>query len=282
MNEKKRASIESQFKEINENMYSVCSGKFYIKNRKVWEECKKCEKCPKYKYYKYKDNDTLEVKHFYVDSFRNCQLYKIDIIDGAYVSRIAIYQIYHMNDCAINAVKEIESVLPKDDKQAIKIYQGAKRKIHEYEQLIYKIIGKDKIYDFADFNAEMDDYTEAPINKMRESIASALKNDGYGEYSECVASVEVARCLVEFSTRFLEKRIEECWKFKSNAIHLRQYKLDDLMKNTNGLSAWINRKIRPFNFARKNVLDAFHEFHLYLLNHKMINEITRRTVTKIE
>lgn len=281
MNEKKRASIESQFKETNENMYSVCSGKFYIKNRKVWEDCKKCEKCPKYKYYKYKDNDTLEVKHCYVDSFRNCQLYKIDIIDGAYVSRIAIYQIYHMNDCAINAVKEIESVLPKEDKQAMKIFAGAKRKVKYYEDYIYKIIGN-KIYEFADFNSEMDSYTESPINKMKESIVSALKKEGYGEYSECVASVEVARCLVEFSTRFLEKRIQECCKFKSNAVHLRQYKLDDLRKNTDGLSDWINRKIKPFNFCIKEVLDSFHEFHTVLLNHKLINEITRRTVTRIE
>lgn len=282
MNERKRASIEAQFKETNEAMYSVCSGKFYIKNKKTWEECKKCSKCPKYRYYKYKDKDTIEVKHVYVDSFRKCELYKIDIIDGAYVSRIAIYQIYHMNDCAINAVKELESLIPEDDKQAMKIYQGAKHKIHEYENRIYKIIGEDKLYDFADFNAEMDEHTEPFLNKMRDSIISALKKEGYGQYSECVASVEVARCLVEFSTRFLEKRIEECWKFKSNAVHLRQYKLDDLRKNTDGLSDWINRKIKPFNFCMREVLDSFHNFHTALLNHKMINEITRRTVTKIE
>lgn len=281
MNEKKRASIEAQFKETNEAMYSVCSGKFYIKNKKTWEDCKKCSKCPKYRYYKYKDKDTLEVKHVYVDSFRKCELYKIDIIDGAYVSRIAIYQIYHMNDCAINAVKELESLIPKDDKQAIKIYSGAKHKISEYESSVYKIIG-DKINEFADFNCDMDEYTSVPIDNMKKYLVNALNKEGYNEISEYIASVEVARTLVEFSTRFLEKRIEECRKFGANAVHLRQYKLNDLMRNTEGLSEWANRKIKPFNFAQKEVLDSFHTFHLALLNHKKINEILRRTITKIE
>lgn len=282
MNEKKRASIEALFKEVNESQESVCSGVFYIKNRKTTEQCKHCALCGKHKYYKYKDDNTPEVKYAYVDSFRKCQLYKIDIIDGSYVARLAIYQIFHFNDCAINIVKEIDDVIPKDDKQAMKIYAGAKRKIQAYNKLIYGVIGDNKIWDFADFNLEMDNNTGPILEKLKTRLTESLESEGYGEQSKYLALCEISRFLVEYSGLFIEKRIEECRKFRVNALHLRQYKLDDLMRNTTGLSEWANRKMRPFDFTKNGVLEAFHEFDRFMLNHKKINEILRNTITKIE
>lgn len=79
VSKKQRTAKEAVYEAINKDVKSVCSGQFYIKNRKVSEACKKCEKCAKYKLYKQKTDDNPEVTYLYVDSFRECELYKMEL-----------------------------------------------------------------------------------------------------------------------------------------------------------------------------------------------------------
>lgn len=79
VSKKQRTAKEAVYEAINKDIKSVCSGQFYIKNRKVSETCKKCEKCAKYKLYKQKTDDNPEVTYLYVDSFRECELYKMEL-----------------------------------------------------------------------------------------------------------------------------------------------------------------------------------------------------------
>ena len=74
-----RITKEKEFYKVNNDPDSTCSGVHYIANQKKYEECKKCKICPKYIQYKrLNEKGSGDVKFHYVDSFRECELYKKD------------------------------------------------------------------------------------------------------------------------------------------------------------------------------------------------------------
>lgn len=74
----KEQRIEKEESVIKDNnrLNSVCCGSFYISNRKETERCKNCDICSKYKRYEANKDKEPNVKFFYVDTFRKCELYK--------------------------------------------------------------------------------------------------------------------------------------------------------------------------------------------------------------
>lgn len=271
MNTKQREAKEAIYRESNINVRSVCSGQFYKKSSKSYEQCKNCANCFKYKSYKDKKEDTPEVKFHYIDTFRKCEFYKVRPIDDNYILTTAIYNIMYVNDLACNSVTEMLDYVKDQDKETRKIYGALAKRQRTYESILSKIIPNNMDF-LAEYNSQMYEVVFPKIEKLTNEIEFSLKSIGT-ENSKFIALAEVARTIIGYSVVNVENRVKECLKYKKNAVHLRQYKLNDMLKIAENLSCWTSRKCKALNLNKcENIMTAYRELDKVLTDKEVINE----------
>lgn len=275
MNEKQRAAKEAVYKSQNEDVKSVCSGQFYNRGSKSYEQCKNCANCYKYKSYKDKSEDTPEVKFHYVDTFRKCDLYKINYITSEEIVMTCIYNIIYVNDLACACVIDLQDYIKSQDKETQKIYGALRKRQKNYERYIQEIIS-DKLDFLAGFNSYMDEYITPYLEKFKESVRKEIENV-CDENSDFVYLTEVARTIIGYSTINIEKRVEQCLKYNKDSVNLRGYKLDEMLKIVENLSRWASRKCRNFDLnTSKNIIDSYKLLDDKLTDYSIINDCIKK------
>ena len=268
-NEKQRAAKEAMYEAQNKDVKSVCSGQFYKKNSKSYEQCKNCEKCQKYAKYKDKKEDTPEVGFYYVDSFRKCDLWKKMELQGELALRIAIYNILYVNDLACACVIDMKDKVKSQDKETQKIYNALLKRQCNYEKELVKILG-DQINFCADVNSEMDDSVQTKLCDLYDAIYSYLQDNRVQNYG-FIAYAELAYTIIGYSILSIDKRIEECRKYNKDVVNLQRYKLIGMLDVSKNLCNWLGRKCNGLNLNDcQEIKDAYHELDKVLTNISVI------------
>ena len=269
VNEKQRAAKEAIYEAQNKDIKSVCSGRFYKKSSKTYEQCKNCANCFKYKSYNSKSDDTPEVKFHYVDTFRKCEFYKVRPIDGDYIVTTSIYNIMYVNDLACACVIDMQDYIKQQDKETQKIYGALRKRQIEYERNIARIL-ESKTDFLAEYNSYMDESVQPKLKTFIDELQIALNSVGT-ENSKFVELTEVARTMVGYSVLNVEKRVEECLKFKKDSVHLRGYKLNDMLRVAENFSDWVSRKCKNLDLNKcENVMNAYRELDRVLTDREVI------------
>lgn len=267
---KDREAKEAPYMLHNKDFSSVCSGSFYIKGRNVHEPCKNCDKCQKYERYKDRKEDTPLVRFRYVDSFRECDLWKYKAIDGAYALQIAIYNMVYVNDLACACIIDMKDKVKYQDKETQKIYRALLKREYNYEKRLTEILG-DSIGFCAEYNSEMDDVVKDKICNLYDSIYNFLKKNGV-DNSAFLAHAELAYIIIGYSILSIDKRIEECRKYNEEVVNLRGYKLTEMGIISDNLCKWLGRKCKcVVNLNKdKEIKDAYNELDKVLTNCSVI------------
>lgn len=269
-NEKQRDAKEAVYREANFDVRSVCNGQFYKKNSKTYEQCKNCANCYKYNSYKSKSEDTPEVKFHYVDTFRKCEFYKVRPIDGNYVVTTSIYNIMYVNDLACACIIQMKDLIKHQDKETQKIFGALEKRQRAYEHLIAEII-ETNIDFLAEYNSYMDESVQPKLDAFIKEMKSALDSIGV-ENSYFVALAEITRTIVGYSVKNVENRVQECLKFKKDCVHLRQYKMQDMLRIAENFSNWVSRKCGKLDLNKcENVMKAYRDLDKTLTDREMIN-----------
>lgn len=266
---KDREAKEAPYIKHNKDVLSVCSGSFYIKGRNIHEPCKNREKCQKYAKYGDRKEDSPEVGFYYVDSFRNCDLWKKMELQGELALRIAIYNILYVNDLACACVIDMKDKVKTQDKEAQKIYSALLKRQWNYEREITKIIGE-QIGFCADVNAEMDDAVHDKLFSLYGAIYDYLKANNVDNCT-FIAHAELAYTIIGYSILSIDKRIEECRKYNKDVVNLRSYKLTDMGIVAENLCKWLGRKCNGLNLNDcQKIKEAYHELDKVLTNISVI------------
>lgn len=270
-NEKQRAAKEAVYEEANKDITSVCSGRFFIKNRNTYEECKHCQNCFKHKEYANKKENTPEVHYHYVSNFRNCEFYKYRPKDENYIITTSIYNIMYVNDLACATIIELWDKIKYQDKETQKIFGALKKRQAQYERLIAKILQKEQNF-LAEYNSYMDEYVQDKLTSFVSAMTTMFAKEGY-ENAEFLALTEVMRTMVGYSVLNVENRVKECLKYKKDCVHLRQYKLNDLLRVAENFSDWVTRKVTKLDINKdEQVVSTYRELDKTLTNSEIINE----------
>lgn len=270
-NEKQRDAKEAVYREANLDVRSVCNGQFYKKNSKTYEQCRNCENCFKYKSYKSKSQDTPEVKFHYIDTFRKCEFYKVRPIDGNYIVTTSIYNIMYVNDLACACIIGMKDLIKHQDKETQKIFGALEKRQRAYEHLIADIL-HGNIDFLAEYNSFMDESVQPKLSEFICQMKYALESINT-ENSQFVALSEIARTIIGYSVKNVENRVKECLKYKKDSVHLRQYKMLDMLRVAENLSNWVSRKCKRLVLnSCDNVMEAYRELDKTLTNRELINE----------
>lgn len=242
MNEKQRLDKEAIYKEANSDVRSVCSGRFYNRAKKVYEECKNCANCFKYKSFSTKSENTPEVKFHYIESFRKCDLYTQNEIVIRDSILTAIYRILYLNELALSFVRDIYPIEDMKDKEARKLVTAAKKRQYGYEEMIKDIL-KGKEVTYIDFCDAVDDIIQ-PIGKsMRDDFFKLYMNQSNNEEAaKRVAYINTAIVLCSLATKLREAIVAELVKVSSEARNLQVYSLGDLRQVLTDLINWEKRR----------------------------------------
>lgn len=270
-NEKLRAAKEAVYEEVNNDVRSVCSGQFYIKNRNIYEKCKNCESCFKFKEYSKKKDDTPEVHYHYISTFRNCEFYKYRPKDDTYILTTSIYNIVYVNDLACASVINLMDKVKNQDKETQKIFGALVKRQRAYEEDFNNILVKSQDF-LAEYNSYMDERIQDKLEAFQKAMIRSFTSRGY-ENAEFIALVEVMRTIIGYSVVSVEKRIQECLKYNKDSVNLRYYKLNEMKKIAENLSDWTKRKCKGLNLNdEKDVIDAYRELDKALTSSDIINE----------
>lgn len=270
-NEKQRDAKEAVYREANLDVRSVCNGQFYKKKSRTYEQCKNCANCFKYNSYKSKSEDTPEVKFHYVDTFRKCEFYKVRPIDGNYIVTTSIYNIMYVNDLACACVIQMKDFIKNQDKETQKIFGALEKRQRAYEHLISKII-ETNIEFLSEYNSCMDESVLPKLEDFINEIKLDLDSIGV-ENSYFVALAEIARTIVGYSVKNVENRVKECLKYKKDSVHLRQYKMSDMLRVAENFSNWVSRKCGKLDLNKcENVMKAYRDLDKTLTNREIIND----------
>lgn len=269
-NEKQREAKEAVYREANLDVRSVCNGQFYKKSSKTYEQCKNCANCFKYNSYKSKSEDTPEVKFHYVDTFRKCEFYKVRPIDGNYIVTTSIYNIMYVNDLACACIIQMKDFIKHQDKETQKIFGALEKRQRAYEHLISNII-ETNIEFLSEYNSCMDESVQPKLDTFINEMKSALDSIGV-ENSYFVALAEIARTIVGYSVKNVENRVKECLKYKKDSVHLRQYKMLDMLRVAENFSNWVSRKCGKLDLNKcDNVMKSYRDLDKTLTNREIIN-----------
>lgn len=270
-NEKQRAAKEYVYEAANKDIASVCSGRFYIKNRNTYEQCKHCQNCFKHKEYANKKEDTPEVNYHYVSNFRNCEFYKYRPKDDSYVITVAIYNIVYVNDLACAAIVDLFDNIKYQDKETQKIFGALRKRQIQYERTMMDILAKEQVF-LAEYNSFMDDYVQPKVEALVKAMKDVFIQKEY-ENPEFIALTETMRTIVGYSVMNVENRVKECLKYKKDSVHLRAYKLNDILRVAENFSNWVTRRCKNLNLNNcKEVMDAYNDLDKTLTNSDIINE----------
>ena len=251
---KDRKEKEAPYLKDNNDCLSYCSGKFFIKGRNTWEECKHKNECMKYSLSKNTQKLDKEVKFRYVDTFRNCNLYQL--FDNSFALKICLYNMIYVNDLVCQCIQELRGECPKEDKEALKKIYALEKRVREHDNIMSKIIG-DQIDFLADFNLYMDEQVQSKLECFRNSISKYLMENGVVNYV-FIAYVESARTMAEYSIKIIEKRINTLKMCIPDIKAMRNYRLMDIKKITDDLSIWASRKVNGIDLNNSTgIIDSF-------------------------
>ena len=258
MNEKQREAKEAIYKEANSDVRSVCSGRFYNRAKKVYEECKNCANCFKYKSFSVKTKDTPEVKFHYIESFRKCDIYtKNDEIirDNILTS---IYKILYLNELALSFVRDIYPIEDMKDKEARKLVTAAKKRQYVYEEMIKEIL-RDKEQYYLDFCDNMDNYIQPIACEMRQDFINLyLSQSNNTKVSQKVAYINTASILCSIAERVRETIVGRLVTVSGEACNLQVYNLADMGHVLKDLINW-EKRMQPINLNCKEACDIIKE-----------------------
>lgn len=270
-NDKQRAAKEAIYAADNKDARSVCNGRFFIKNKGVYEDCKNCKNCYKYNHYKDKSEDTPEVHFHYVSNFRNCDFYKYRPIDESYIITTSIYNMMYVNDLAGSCIIELADKIKDQDKETQRIWTALIKRQREYEKNIGKILTNDLDF-FAEYNLNMDEMVQDKVLRLTSEIGSALKENSVDNYG-FIALTEVMRTMVGYSVMNVENRVKECLKVNKDSVNLRAYKMSDMLRVAEDFSNWVCRKCKGIDLNKcEDVMTAYRDLDKALNNFEVINE----------
>lgn len=280
MNEKQRAAKESIYEAQNNDIKSVCSGQFYKKSSKSYEQCKNCANCFKYKSYKSKSEDTPEVHFHYVDTFRKCEFYKIRPITEEDIVKVCVYNIIYVNDLACACVVALSDKTKEQDKETRRIFSALEKRRFAYERMINDIMS-----DNIDILSRYGDYMDEKVQPMMDKFIEEMRNtiskvtDSNVDF---IALEEVARTMIGYSVMNVENRVKECLKFNKDSVNLRMYKLTEMLSAVESLSRWAVRHCNGIDInCQKNVIDIYHELDKILTDFNFLNECINKSVTNV-
>ena len=251
---KDRKEKEAHYLKDNNDCLSYCSGKFFIKGRNTWEECKHKSECIKYSLSKNTNGLDKEVKFRYIDTFRACNIYQT--FDNSFALKISLYNMIYVNDLVCQCIQELRGKCPKEDKEALKKIGALEKRIREYDSLMSKIVD-DKIGFLADFNLYMDEQVQPRVEDFRNAISEYLRLKGV-DNNVFIAYVEAARTMAEYSIKIIEKRIKVLKNSISEIKSMESYRMIDIQKIIEDLSKWASRKVKYINLNDSpDILRAF-------------------------
>lgn len=268
---KDREAKEAPYMAHNKDVSSVCRGSFYIKGRNIHEPCKNRDKCQKYAKYGDRKEDTPEVGFYYVDSFRNCDLWKYKVVEGAFALQMAIYNMVYVNDLACACIIDMKDKVHTQDKETQKIFRALAKRQVEYEKRLVGILGE-HINFCADYNLEMDETVHDKVTGLFDAIYEYLQDKEVENY-EFIAYAELAYTLIEYSILSINKRIEECRKYNKDVVNLQAYKLTEMCTIAKNLCDWLGRKCKCLNLNdSQEIKSAYHELDKVLTNCRVIEK----------
>lgn len=253
---KDRKEKEAPYLKNNMDCLSYCKGKFFIKGKGKWEECKHKRECMKYSLSKNTNGLDKEVGFRYVDTFRNCNLYQL--FDNSFALKICLYNMIYVNDLVCQCIQELRGKCPKEDKEALKKIYALEKRVREHDNIMSKIIG-DQIDFLADFNLYMDEQVQSKVEYFRNAISEYLRSKSVGNYV-FIAYVETARTMAEYSIKIIEKRIDTLKTSIPDIKTMRSYRLMDIKRIIEDLSNWASRKINDVDLNDSpEVMNAFNK-----------------------
>lgn len=268
---KDREAKEAPYIANNKDVSSVCSGQFYKKNSKSYEQCKNCENCYKYKSYKSKSEDVPEVKFHYVDTFRKCEFYKVRPITESDIIRTCVYNIIYVNDLACACVVAMADKVKKQDKETNRIFSALKKRQFRYDSLIKEILPNNMEF-LSEYNMYMDEKIQPLMDEFIKEMESTISKVTDSNI-EFIALTEVARTMIGYSVLNVENRVQECLKFNKDSVNLRSYKLSEMLSAVESLSKWVVRHCNGIDINKeKNVIQIYRKIDKALTNFEIINE----------
>lgn len=249
-----RKEKEAPYIKDNNDCLSYCNGKFFIKGRSTWEECKHKDVCMKYSLSKNTIGLEKQVRFRYVGTFRNCNLYQL--FDNSFALKICLYNMIYVNDLVCQCIQELRGKCPKEDKEALKKIYALEKRVREHDNIMSKIIG-DQIDFLADFNLYMDEQVQSKVEYFRNAISEYLRSKSVGNYV-FIAYVETARTMTEYSIKIIEKRIDALKMCIPDIKAMRNYRLMDIKRIIEDLSNWASRKINDVDLNDSTgIIDSF-------------------------
>lgn len=269
----KRELHEKPFEKDNKKLHSVCEGMFFIKNKNKYEKCKYFDTCPKRKMYPLVSKYYDKVKYRHVESFRKCQLYKNNYIDVPAMVMLATYQVIYANELFCGYMFDLKHFLNQDDKQTMKIYNAAYKRVKEYQKGFSTIIS-DKAEYFCDFSDKMDENITTYVEQFRVAVSLAIKDYNIPNSKE-VAAIETVRMLLSHALNTIDKRIEEILPYEKDIVNLRSYEMKELTKILTNLSVWVTRKMKDevINLDKTGCcLTVYQKFNERMSDYDLINK----------
>ena len=269
MSKESRLEKESVYKYDNNRALSACCGYFYIKNRRENEYCKHREQCIKYKRFKDGETKSADVRFRYVDTFRECELYKDEVTKWDII-RTAIYNILYVNDLAISCIYEMKPYVETQDKETKKIFNALMKRVNGYKEMTNEL-GKKNVYVMALFQSFMDDRAFDKVEILKSKIRESIENKDIPN-AKFIATTEVARTMVGYSVLSCKKRYEETIKYDKNAVSLLHYRQSDMLRVVENLSNWVGRHCKGLDLNTESILSAYRDLDKLLTNRYIIND----------
>lgn len=256
----RRQAKEAPYTAHNMEAKSVCDGTFYLKGKSTQEICKKRDKCQKYaKWLNSKDKDVNKVGFYYVDSFRNCDIYKHIFVDEAFALQLAIYNMIYVNDLACACVIDMKDDISRQDKETQKIFRALAKRQLRYERSIAEILGEKEIYKCADFNSNMDETVQPLVRALFESIYEYLHDNGV-ENALFISRAECAYIMLGYSVISINKRIKECLKYNKDVVNLHSYELAEMRDIAKNLCDWVSRKCNDIDLNKsEEIMESYRQ-----------------------
>lgn len=176
----------------------------------------------------------------------------------------------YVNDLACACIVQMKDFIKNQDKETQKIFGALEKRQRAYEHLISKII-ETNIEFLSEYNSCMDESVQPKLEDFINEMKSALDSIGV-ENSYFVALAEIARTIVGYSVKNVENRVKECLKYKKDSVHLRQYKMLDMLRVAENFSNWVSRKCGKLDLNKcDNVMKAYRDLDKTLTNREIIN-----------
>lgn len=195
-----------------------------------------------------------------------------------------VYSILYANDLSCNLIKDLEKFVKNKDKETKKIYGALMKRVRNYKQMLYDIMG-DAVGFFADYNSNMDDINDENLTRFRDSIVNFYKDKGFCDY-EFLGYLEAAHTSLVFSNNVRNVVLDVAKKHEVDVKRLQVYNLLELNKVMDDLSYWCYRHVRKMLveeinlFQDKDILENFAQMNENLLNYDNFEKCYTKTVNE--